>query len=110
MWLVLGLVATLVLGHGNVDHSKHGYRFNGPLEFECARNGTFSTAFAPQCLESKKPMSFKYGVDALMMVSPVFRSGRADTGRSCLFASHTTLLAVSDDVYGRRRGVADPAD
>lgn len=64
------LVALLCAAHGHpADHKAHGYRFNGPLEFECSRgpNHTFSKAFAPQCVDSNKPLSFKYGIDSMSM-------------------------------------------
>ncbi len=70
MWVVLlaWLGAAAVLGHGGVDHTKHGYRFSGPLDFECqSPNGTWSAENAPRCVDqNNRPLSFRFGVDAMM--------------------------------------------
>ena len=65
------VLVAVVLGHGGVDHSKHGYRFNGPLDFEClgsGSNATWSAENAPRCVDQGgRPLSLKFGVDSMMM-------------------------------------------
>ena len=102
LFLLAALVA-LGAGHGGaVDHAAHGYRFNGPLEFECARNGTFSRAFAPQCLNAQWPLAFKYGIDTMMMVRGscpcVPRNTMQSPLRIFLPPSSSSVRAVSDAV------------
>jgi hypothetical protein len=68
---VLLAVAVTALGHAGADHSKHGYRFNGPLDFECLGgkgNATWSTEHAPRCVDQgSRPLSLKFGIDAMLM-------------------------------------------